>query len=86
MIVELLQQEQLSALDLSEKLGVKEKEIFEHLEHITRSLRPTKRLVVESAQCKKCGFQFKKRNRIKPPSRCPGCKSELIQRPRFSIV
>lgn len=86
MIVELLEQEQLSALDLSGELGVTEKEIFEHLEHIARSLKPTKRLAVEPAQCKSCGFQFKKRNRIKPPSRCPRCRSELIQRPLFCIL
>ena len=86
MIIALLEQEKLSALDLSGELGVKEKEIFEHLEHIARSLRPMKRLVVEPAQCRDCDFKFKKRNRIKPPSRCPQCKSECIQRPRFSIL
>jgi predicted Zn-ribbon and HTH transcriptional regulator len=86
LIVELLEEEQLSALDLSGELGVKEKEIFEHLEHIARSLKPAKRLVVEPAQCRSCDFQFKKRNRIKPPSRCPLCRSEFIQRPRFSVL
>jgi len=86
MIMELLEQKQLSALQLSGELGITEKEIFEHLEHIARSLKPTKRLVVEPAQCRSCGFPFKKRNRMKPPSRCPRCRSEFIQRPRFSIV
>jgi predicted Zn-ribbon and HTH transcriptional regulator len=86
MIVELLEKEQLSALDLSGEVGVKEKEIFEHLEHIARSLKPTRRLVVEPAHCRSCDFQFRKRSRIRPPSRCPHCKSELIQRPRFSIL
>lgn len=74
MIVELLQQEQLSALDLSEKLGVKEKEIFEHLEHITRSLRPTKRLVVESSQCKNVAFSLKKGTALNLPLNAPGAK------------
>lgn len=85
-IVEILKKEQLSTLELSGKLGIKEKEISEHLKHISRSIRAQKFLLVESARCKNCGFQFKKRERIKSPSRCPRCKSEFIERPRFSIA
>lgn len=85
-IVELLKEEALSTRDLAEILDIREKEIFNHLEHIARSVSPKNRLVIKPAQCKKCGFLFKKRSRVTPPSRCPQCKSELIERPRFSIV
>ena len=85
-IVEMLKHKQLSARDLSEILDSKETEIIDHLEHIVRSVRPLNRLTVKPARCKQCGFQFNKRNRIKSPSRCPQCKSELIERPRFFIV
>ena len=64
-IVEMLKQEQLTTFDLAEKLAIKEKEVFGHLEHIIRSLRPKNQLVIKPAQCKSCGFQFKKRSRIK---------------------
>lgn len=84
-IVALLEQETLSTLDLADILLLKEKEVAEHLEHISRSLRPQKLLVMESARCRKCGFQFKKRSRLSPPSRCPQCKSESIERARLSI-
>ena len=84
-IVEMLEQEELTTFDLAEKLAIKEKEVLGHLEHIIRSLRPKNQLVIEPAQCKSCGFQFKKRSRIKSPSRCPQCRSELIQRSRFFI-
>lgn len=85
-IVALLEREALSTLELADILLLKEKEIAEHLEHISRSLRPQRLVMVESARCKKCGFQFKKRSRLSPPSRCPRCKSECIERARLSIV
>jgi predicted Zn-ribbon and HTH transcriptional regulator len=84
-MVALLEQQALSTLNLADILLLKEKEVADHLEHISRSLRPHKLLVVESARCKKCGFQFKKRTRLNPPSRCPHCKGESIERARFSI-
>jgi predicted Zn-ribbon and HTH transcriptional regulator len=83
-IIEMLSQETLSAIELSEKLGIKEKEIFFHLEHIKVSIKP-KKILIESSYCKKCGFVFTKRDRFTPPSRCPRCKDEYIETPRFSI-
>ncbi|MBN2466844.1 MAG: transcriptional regulator [Deltaproteobacteria bacterium] len=84
-IIDLLKKEQVSVRDLSELFGCKEKELCEHLEHIARSLRPTNRFVIVAAQCKQCGFQFAKRTRFSPPSRCPKCKSEQIEKQKFSI-
>ena len=84
-IIEMLSQEKLSALDLSARLGAKEKEIVEHLEHIRRSVKP-KKFLIDSAYCRNCGFTFKKRDRLSPPSRCPRCKSEYIENPHFSIA
>ncbi|RLF80089.1 transcriptional regulator, partial [Thermococci archaeon] len=40
-------------------------------------------LLIQPAQCKKCGFIFKPEIRI--PGRCPKCKSEWIEEPRFKI-
>ncbi len=37
------------------------------------------------ATCKKCGYQFTDRERLKKPSRCPRCKSERIDPPRFYV-
>jgi hypothetical protein len=84
--VELLKDEELSALDLSGILAIREKEVFDHLEHISRSLGSRSRLVIKPAQCKKCGFRFRKRTRMSSPSRCPQCKGEFIERPRYSIA
>jgi hypothetical protein len=83
-IIEMLGQEALSALELSVKLGIKGKEITYHLEHIRSSIKP-KKFLIEPSYCKNCGFKFAKRDRLTPPSRCPRCKGEYIEDPRFSI-
>ena len=43
------------------------------------------RVDVVVAQCEGCGFVFNKRNKLSKPSRCPSCKSERIEPPRFTI-
>ena len=45
--------------------------------------REGKVLLIQPAQCKKCGFVFKPE--IKIPGRCPKCRSEWIEEPRFKI-
>jgi putative phosphoesterase len=75
----------LTALELSGRVGLREKEIFAHLEHIARSLRGRgQRLEVEPSRCLDCDFVFRKRDRLSAPGRCPKCQSERITAPRFS--
>ena len=76
-----------SARDLSGLVGIPEKEVAGHLEHIRQSLhRIGRRLIVQPAECMKCGFIFDKRERLTRPSRCPMCKSESIHSPLFSLA
>lgn len=75
-----------SARDLSAAVGISEREVAGHLEHIQRSIGPTgQRLVVMPAVCKKCGFVFAKREKLTRPGKCPVCKGESIQEPLFEI-
>ena len=76
----------LSALELSRRLSLPEKEVLDHLAHIARAPGPDCRLVITPAVCKHCGFTFKKRDRLTTPSRCPLCRHESIRRPRFKLV
>ncbi|MHB8880099.1 MAG: transcriptional regulator [Thermodesulfovibrionales bacterium] len=77
----------LSAREISEKVGISEKAVADHLEHIHRSLAGgTRKLMVTPAACISCGFVFRKRERMKKPGRCPVCHSEHIQDPLFSII
>ncbi len=81
---ELLQEEALSALELSQRLSIPEKEVYEHLEHLARAPGHGRRGRLTPASCRKCGFTFTKRQRLTTPSRCPVCRHESIKSPRFA--
>ena len=86
-IQEVLEQETLSARDISAAVGIPEKDVYGHLEHLQRSLqRENRRLDVTPAQCRKCGFVFTKRNRLSRPGKCPICRGESIEEPLFEVV
>jgi predicted Zn-ribbon and HTH transcriptional regulator len=73
-----------TAHELSALVRVPEKQVAEHLEHLARSLRAAgERLDVEPARCLDCGFVFRKRDRLSRPSRCPLCRGERLDGPRF---
>ena len=82
-----LEEGPLSARDLSGRVGIPEKEVAGHLEHIRASLhRSGRHLEVQPAECVKCGFVFEKRGRLTRPGKCPVCRSESIHAPLFSIA
>lgn len=85
-IASLLDGHTLSAREISQDVRISEKEVYEHLEHILRSVsKSEKGLVVTPAECRACGFVFSKRERLKKPGKCPLCKNESIMAPLFSI-
>jgi len=85
-MVVLLESKEMSAQEISTTVGIGEKEVYTHLSHIARSLKPQrKELVIKPAECLKCGYVFKKRKRLTPPSRCPICKSEYTRNPMYRI-
>ena len=76
----------LSARDISAEVHIPEKEVYEHLEHIRKSMNKRDlSLQIEPAECMKCGFVFRKREKFRKPGRCPVCRGEQIQDPLFSI-
>jgi hypothetical protein len=82
-----LRREELTARDISGCVGIPERDVAPHLDHIQKSVtRSGERLLVAPATCVGCGFRFEARERRSRPSRCPKCKSERIDPPRFSIV
>jgi predicted Zn-ribbon and HTH transcriptional regulator len=73
--------------DLSVRVGISEKDVAEHLEHLSRSLKPTgERLEIEQARCLACGFVFKDRARLSKPSRCPVCKRQRLALARYRVL
>ncbi|HJV34674.1 transcriptional regulator [Geomonas sp.] len=83
-IIAALKEESLTAREISGRVGISEKEVLEHLEHVRVALHGA--LVVIPAECMACGFLFRKRERLKGPGRCPVCRSEHIAEPTFAIT
>lgn len=76
----------LTSLQISQAVGIPQGEVAGHLEHLARSLPHQGRaLEVEPARCIACGFTFESRKRMGRPSRCPQCRSERIDPPRFRV-
>ena len=84
-MIALLRAEALSVEDIAAISGAYVKDIFEDLQHIAKSVQPREKLVVQPAQCKKCGYVFEKRSKVQTPSKCPRCKGDWIQAPLFKI-
>jgi len=85
-IMDIIEGNPFSARDISGEVGISVKEVFDHLEHIQKSVsRGDYHLVITPAECKKCGFVFTKRERLKKPGKCPVCRGESMQEPLFSL-
>jgi len=81
-----LQQGPATARELSQQVGVSEREIPSHLEHLKKSLRSRKqRLTLTPAACLDCHFTFSKRERLSRPGKCPVCRSTHLSEPLFSL-
>lgn len=75
-----------TAKEISFAVRMPEKEVEMHLEHLRRSLHAVGcRLKQVPAECRGCGFVFRKRERFKAPGRCPICKGEAISDPSFRV-
>lgn len=81
----MLTERDYTAKEISQALGLKEKEVFEHLEHVDKSLGRDVTIIHRPAQCLRCDFEFKKRKRFTTPGRCPVCKSEHIADPVYMV-
>ena len=85
-IIDLLSSEELTLRDISQALGIPEKEVVGRLSHIDRSVRSQgKKLTETPYQCISCGFIFDKRSRFSKPGRCPSCRNSHIQTASYQI-
>jgi predicted Zn-ribbon and HTH transcriptional regulator len=86
-IMDLLTLSPMSSQQIAAIVKLSERQVEEHLVHITKSLARdlSLRFVLEPPNCRDCDFVFRDRQRLTRPSRCPRCHSEAITDPRYSI-
>lgn len=86
-LITLLLAQELNAPELSQALGVMEREVYSHLAHIFRSIgRQGVKLVVTPFICLVCGFIFTGRTRWDRPGRYPECKQGHLRLASYRIV
>lgn len=82
-----LRQRPHTALQISAAVGIAHREVIGHLEHLRRSLpHRGEQLEVAPARCPACEYVFEDRDKLGRPSRCPECRAQRVQPPRFSVV
>jgi len=83
----LLNDQEMTAREISQAIGIREREVYDHLPHVARSASAQKRkLVVLPFRCMSCGYLFEERRRFTRPSRCPRCKKTHVETPAYRLV
>ena len=85
-IIALLTDTEMSARDISQAVGIREKEVVQHLAHVEKTVAAQKKkLAIIPFQCLDCEYVFKERKRYTRPGRCPRCKGTHVETPTFRI-
>ena len=86
-LIEVLTGTRLATHRLAQMVGIPERQVEEHLEHVVKSVSRdrTRRFILEPARCQECDFVFRDRRKLTRPSRCPHCKSEGVIPPRYGV-
>ena len=86
-IIEALRESEMDARELSRAVGVREKEIYEHLHHVAKTLAGRgEKLAMTPPECLACGYTFRDRSRFTRPGRCPRCRGTRLAAPRYRIA
>ena len=85
-MIVLLSESDMSARDISQAMRIREKEVYEHLPHIARSVAAQrKKVIILPSTCLNCGYEFKDRKRFTRPSRCPRCRRTQLHEPLYRV-
>jgi transcriptional regulator len=85
-MMDLLSEGEHNARSISQHLKLSEKEVCDHLSHISHSLvSKGKRLVISPARCLECNYVFIDRSKFTKPARCPRCRGEHIEDPKYRV-
>ena len=86
-MIHILEEEPMTARDLSKALRISEKEVYYHLPSIQKSIKHQKKQIkITQYYCLSCGFEFKDRKSFKKPGKCPECRQSRIEPALFEII
>ncbi|UIO98448.1 transcriptional regulator [Halobaculum sp. CBA1158] len=83
-IADALRAQPRDASALAAEFDVTRAAVYDHIEHVSRSVPEGQQLLVAPPECRDCGFDGFD-DRINTPSRCPKCKGENVEEPTFVI-
>ncbi|MFC7068234.1 transcriptional regulator [Halobaculum lipolyticum] len=83
-IADELRERALPASALAAEFDVTRSTVYDHLEHVSRSLPEGEEFLVAPPECRDCGFD-RFDDPVNSPSRCPDCKGENVEEPAFVI-
>lgn len=84
-IIDMLRYRSLTVKEIADEFLTIPEIIVEHLKHIKATVYPQEKLMHTDPACRDCGFIFKERQKLKPPGKCPKCKSHRIDAPKYFI-
>ncbi|ESS03370.1 MAG: putative transcriptional regulator containing an HTH domain fused to a Zn-ribbon [uncultured archaeon A07HR67] len=83
-IAERLRTDAATASEIAADLSLPTPTVYDHLEHVSRSVGGDEQFLVAPPTCRDCGFDGFD-DPLNAPSRCPTCKSERVGEPSFVI-
>jgi predicted Zn-ribbon and HTH transcriptional regulator len=85
-LIDVLAVQPRSVSSIARELGLKRGDVEDDLRHAIRSARASgRRVLVEPARCRSCGFTFGE-DKLSKPSRCPNCRSERLFEAQVCVV
>jgi predicted Zn-ribbon and HTH transcriptional regulator len=84
-LIPLLLDRKLGLSEIARAVHEKPKDVLEALTHLAKSSKHSDyEVVVDPAECRKCGFEFST-EKLSRPSKCPKCRSTWIFEPLIGV-
>jgi len=84
-LIPLLLDRTMTLSEIAREVHETPKDVIDALAHLAKSSKHGDYdLVVDPAECRKCGFEFSA-DKLTRPGKCPKCKGTWIFEPRFTV-
>ena len=85
-LIDVLATQPRSVSSIARELGLKRGDVEDDLRHAIRSARASgRRVLIEPACCRSCGFTFGE-DKLSKPSRCPNCRGERLFEAQIRVL